>query len=306
MELRQLRSFVAAADEGTFTRAAERVHVVQQAVSKQIAELERELGVLLFDRLPGGLRLTTAGEAFLPEARRTLAQLEQATELARAAGRATRAELRVGSVEQGFTTDLVHAARDVLQREGAPDGTPIHIEVVLLPTAQQKAALRAGRIDVATVHGPVPPEEGLSSERIADRSIEGVIIASTHRLAGSELLPASVLAEHPGATFPREWNPDAWDRVHAALSGLQADVRTDSALTSLQGVLAATATHGWWAPAPAAVAAWLPPTVVYRPVAGLSIPFFVEALWRSQGPSPAVRQFLQALRNAEARQQPPA
>src|SRR5919198_245380 len=73
MELRHLATFVAVAEEGSFTRAAGRLHVVQSAVSAAVRALERELGVTLFDRSTHRVELTDAGRALLPEARRTLA-----------------------------------------------------------------------------------------------------------------------------------------------------------------------------------------------------------------------------------------
>ncbi|MDT7683986.1 MAG: hypothetical protein QOG57_4296, partial [Pseudonocardiales bacterium] len=72
MELRQLRYVVSVAETGHFTRAAERCHVVQSALSHQIAKLERELGARLFDRIRRQVRLTAAGEAFVPAARQAL------------------------------------------------------------------------------------------------------------------------------------------------------------------------------------------------------------------------------------------
>src|SRR3954449_8221138 len=73
MELRHLATFVAVAEEGSFTRAAGRLHVVQSAVSSGVRALERELGVTLFDRTTHRVQLSEAGRALLPEARRTLA-----------------------------------------------------------------------------------------------------------------------------------------------------------------------------------------------------------------------------------------
>ena len=70
MNLRQLQYLVAIADEGSFTRAAERLLVAQPSLSQQIKSLERELGGQLLERLPNGVRLTTAGKAFMPDARR--------------------------------------------------------------------------------------------------------------------------------------------------------------------------------------------------------------------------------------------
>src|SRR3954470_9087378 len=78
MELRHLATFAAVAEEGSFTRAAGRLHVVQSAVSSGVRALERELGVTLFDRTTHRVELSDAGRALLPEARRTLAAAEAA------------------------------------------------------------------------------------------------------------------------------------------------------------------------------------------------------------------------------------
>jgi DNA-binding transcriptional LysR family regulator len=74
MELRHLRYFVAVGEEQHYGRAAERLHVAQPALSRQIQDLEQEIGVRLFDRLPRGVRLSAAGESFLDDARRILRQ----------------------------------------------------------------------------------------------------------------------------------------------------------------------------------------------------------------------------------------
>src|ERR1700756_3323405 len=78
MELRQLATFVAVAEEGSFTRAADRLHVVQSAVSAGVRNLEKELGAMLFDPSPHSVKLTDAGRALLPEARATLAAAQAA------------------------------------------------------------------------------------------------------------------------------------------------------------------------------------------------------------------------------------
>ena len=81
MELRHLRYFVGVAEEQHFGRAAERLHVAQPALSRQIQDLEREMGFLLFDRLPRGVRLSAAGNVFLSDARRILQDVDDAKRL---------------------------------------------------------------------------------------------------------------------------------------------------------------------------------------------------------------------------------
>src|SRR5260221_2341047 len=94
MELRHFRYFVAVAEEGSFLAAALRVRVAQPSLSKQIRDLEREVGVKLLDRTPRGVRLTRAGEAFLVEARTTLENAKRASASAKRAGLAGESSLR--------------------------------------------------------------------------------------------------------------------------------------------------------------------------------------------------------------------
>jgi len=86
LDLRQLRYFLAVSEERHFGRAALRLHISQPPLSRQIQQLEDQLGVVLFLRNKTGVALTQAGQAFLPEVRQTLAQAEKAVAVARAAG----------------------------------------------------------------------------------------------------------------------------------------------------------------------------------------------------------------------------
>jgi len=96
MEFRQLRYFVAVAEHSNFNRAAERLHVAQPALSRQVGALERELGMPLLERLPRGVRLTPAGAAFLERARRILTEVEAARSHAADAQRGQVGLLRLG------------------------------------------------------------------------------------------------------------------------------------------------------------------------------------------------------------------
>ena len=119
MELRQLRSFVAVAEELHFRRAAERLHLAQPSVSQQIRTLEAELGVQLFERNRRGAALTPAGEALLAEARELLARADQAAALARPTGCGQRGRLRLSltrSLTGGIAGAIVAAYRSALPR----------------------------------------------------------------------------------------------------------------------------------------------------------------------------------------------
>src|SRR6185295_6712838 len=101
MELRQLRYFVTLADELHFGRAAAREHIVQSALSQQLQRLERELGVRLLERSTHHVELTTAGAAFLVEARQILARIDRAVQIARSAAGSS-PSLRVGIIDASY------------------------------------------------------------------------------------------------------------------------------------------------------------------------------------------------------------
>src|SRR5262245_66420138 len=96
VELRHLRYFVAVGEEEHFGRAAERLHVVQPALTRQVRQLEEEMGCALFERLKRGVRLTEAGKLFLEETRRLLADLGRSVDQARLVAQGTVGRLRVG------------------------------------------------------------------------------------------------------------------------------------------------------------------------------------------------------------------
>ncbi|MFF7995010.1 LysR substrate-binding domain-containing protein [Kitasatospora xanthocidica] len=152
MELRQLRCFVAVAEELHFGRAAERLLLGQPAVSQQVRRLERELKVELFDRSPRHVRLTAAGERFLPAARDVLAAEDAARALGAdlAAAVAVPAVLRLGTVTGlGERLDLI---LDTYQRR-APG---VRVELRAAPVRERLALLAEGRLDAAFVRGAVP------------------------------------------------------------------------------------------------------------------------------------------------------
>ncbi|SOB82845.1 LysR substrate-binding domain-containing protein [Streptomyces sp. 1331.2] len=147
MELRQLRCFVAVAEELHFGRAAERLLLGQPAVSQQVKSLERELKVELFDRSPRYVRLTPAGERFLPAARNVLTAEDAARALA--ADLAAPAVLRLGTITGlGERLDLI---LDTYQRR-APG---VHVELHAAPVRERLARLADGRLDAAFVRGAI-------------------------------------------------------------------------------------------------------------------------------------------------------
>src|SRR5438067_1783432 len=150
MDLRHLRYFVAVAEEGHITRAAERLGIQQPPLSQQIRALERELDVQLLHRLPRGVALTAAGEAFLAEARTILARLGEAR---LAAQRAARGE--TGRIGIGFTSSAsFHPLVPRTIRAFSDDNPLVGLSLEESGTGELVEAIQTGRIAVAFVRSP--------------------------------------------------------------------------------------------------------------------------------------------------------
>ena len=196
MELRQLEYFVAVAEEANFTRAAQRIHVAQPAVSAQIQRLERELGQPLLDRSRRTVRLTAAGEAALPYARAALAAVadihvavEELTQLVRgtvAIGTVTSHSVDIPSLLADF-----HADHPEVEITLSTDSSDTLIEMV-----------RTGRLDAAIVSvGPGERPEGLDVEVVTDEAIAAAV-CRTDELASRKTIRLTDLADRQLIALP--------------------------------------------------------------------------------------------------------
>jgi DNA-binding transcriptional LysR family regulator len=204
-ELRQLRYFVAVAEEGSLTRAAARLHIAQQSLSQQIRTLEAQLGATLLERSSRGVRLTDVGAVLLREARPVLAQAERAAEAVRRAARGEQGELRVGflgSVANYFMPPVVRAFRE------RHPGVTLHAEDVTI--AALVAGVRDGALDAGLSRPPLVDD--LATEPVLREPVAAVL-PEDHRLAGREQLTLADLADEPWVLTPRDsWPP--WHRKY--------------------------------------------------------------------------------------------
>lgn len=233
LDTRLLRAFVAVAEELNFTRAAARLFVAQQALSAQIRQLEKRLGVALFERTTRKVELTAAGERLLPHARATLQALDAGTSALEAAQRAARANLRVGM----SGTAMVPVAGETIRRFG--DAHP-EVELVVSNAGldQPAAGLAEGTVDVAFVRPPFA-DEGISMVTVLTEE-RYAVLPRDHPLAGREhVRPEDVVNE------PWIWveGADPQARAFWSLAEFRGDrpLRTGTRINSFEEAFGAVA-----------------------------------------------------------------
>ncbi|QND83217.1 LysR family transcriptional regulator [Chromobacterium vaccinii] len=290
MELRHLRYFLAVADEGHFGRAAEKLHIVQPALSAQIRSLEEELGVTLFVRSTRKVELSDAGRILLIEARRMVEQAERAKSVMR---RAARGE--TGVVRIGFVGNAVAAGRlsdDLLAFHAAwPD---VAVELHEMAPAAQLEALLAGRLDVGYC-----PQLGHSlpaglQARPAGSWHWEVAMGEQHPLAARRILRAVDLREQPFIVYAADGDDEGQLPMLRRLLG--GEPRIAYKVGSTMSVLALAAAGLGLALVPAPVRKMAAPNLVYRRLAERS-PLVSElaAISRAGGEWGAAQRYLDML-----------
>jgi DNA-binding transcriptional LysR family regulator len=285
VHLRELRYFVAVAEELHFTRAAERLFVSQPALSKQIRALERGLGFPLFVRDASGVRLTAAGTALLPSAREALAAFAAGLGAARAAG-----------AGRAFTVGMQTAVGRDLQRPALRRVTDLApgytIALRLVGWTDPTAGLADGSSDVAFVWLPLPGD-GLRT-RVLARERRWVALPSDHPLAGRDEVAFSDLLAEPFVALPAAAGPlrEFWLATEAR--GGRPPVVGGEA-TSPDEVFEAVASGlGLALVAEGNVELYRRPGVTCRPVSGLS-PAELAVAWRANDRRGVVLAFLDGM-----------
>lgn len=286
LELRELRYFLAVAEELNFTRAAERLHLAQQALSAAVRNLEDDLGVQLFIRDTQRVRLTSAGEALVAGARHALASAADAVDDVRrvAAGRS-------GRLIVGFSTatGAVPKVRQVIRRfsEGSPD---VDLRLVEHDFSDPTAGLAGGATQVAFVFGPLPGE--LRAVTVLEEP-RHVALPAHHPLAQRSDLTAADLTGLPWLRVPAPDGP--WSRFwfHHPLGEAQpgAEIRTAD-----EWVPAIEAGRGVAYTMPTVMANFPNTEIVTAPVTGLE-PGSVLLAWRTEDADPVVAAFVASARN---------
>lgn len=206
MELRHLRHFVALAEEEHFGRAAERVFVVQQALSNSIRNLEEELGVPLVLRTTRQVQLTPAGKEFLKGARQILSLANQTIDRTR---RASQGE--VGRLTIGFASGLVFGGLPEIVRAFREFSPQVSVDLHELTAGEQETALRSGHIDVGLMLLPVR-DPNLKSLALWQEHVMAAL-PSQHPLTKRSQLNISDLSGESFVFFPRHLRATYFDQV---------------------------------------------------------------------------------------------
>lgn len=298
MELRQLRYFVAVAEERHFGRAAARLRIATPSVSQQIRVLERDLHVMLFHRDSHGVALTPAGDVLLEHARALLARAERACDDVRHAdARPVQLALRVATGVQHVLGDLRSAARR------------LPVTIVSSHGADAVQAVRTERADAAVVWVGSDHEQSLTRTTLRHVPVH-LALPARHPLAAAEAVPVDELADETILVFPRQLCPGVWDRITGHLLPAAA-LRCGQRLTEPEGVsgpetlLAAVAAgRGVAAIAPAIAQHSAIRGIVVRPLdPPLMLP--LELVWREPA-GPALEQLITVLVKASVVLRTPA
>jgi len=293
MELRHLRYFVAVGEEQHYGRGAQRLRVAQPALSRQIQDLEEELGFKLFDRLSRGVKLSTAGKLFLEEARRILQQVDEATKRAKRVASGQSGTLRVGFIESmswhGVVPDSFRRFR-----ERQPDA---ELQIKPLSSLEQIGAVRSGQLDAGFVFTIANIDRELAQLEIDSISLM-LAVPEGHPLAKSKSLRLRDLSSASFIWFPRRESPVFYDRLmHACFRGglksphvVQEGVNEATILSLVScglGVAFVSSATRWRCPG----------SVILLPVVDLKLPLAFALIWRKDNSSPLVARFVAEVRS---------
>ena len=289
MELRHLRYFIAVAEELHFGRAAKRLVMSQPPLSQQIKLLEEEIGVVLLKRTKRQVLLTDAGKVFLDEARKSIAQAEQAVQAAR---RAARGE--IGQLSVGFVSSAVYGKVPSifsLMRSRYPG---VSLLLQDLTSEEQVEALKVNRIDVGLIRPPVASAESLAM-RVIWREALMIALPEANPLSRKEEIALGELAGESFIQIPRHVAPGFYDQciqicARAGFSPrIVQEARTTPTIVSLiAGGMGVSIL-------PASLRSLQRSGVVYRPLKTPAPTSDMAVIWRPVDESPTLHSFLEII-----------
>ena len=287
MELRHLRYFIAVAEMGSLTEAAKRrLYTSQPSLSRQIRDLEDEVGVELLSRSVHGVELTAAGKAFLDHARLALMQVDAAVDTARSAAQPARRAFSIGfqtGLEMNWLAQAMHLLHDELKN--------IHVSVTSDYSPDLAEALARGRLDLAFMRAE--PDHDLEYV-VVDREPLIVLMPNDHRLTARETIrPQDFLGEIFIGGSNKATVLRAVTDAYLRRSGL--DINFDHGVDNMAMAMSLVASTRGLALMPAYAENLLPESVVSRPLDGEAPTIEVAVGYSKSNTSPTLKLFLSRL-----------
>jgi len=292
MELRHLRYFLAVAEAGHVTRAAEQLGMQQPPLSQQIRALERELGVQLFRRKPRGVELTEPGQALLADARAVFAHVDHAVAATRRTARGEQGRIAVGFTSSApfhpFVPRVIRAFRDSFPQ--------VALTLDESGTTELIDDLRAERMDAAFIRTPVADPMGLTVNPLLEEAMV-VALPASHPLAGSVArggaLALAALAAETFIVYRRRSGPGLYDAIFAACHAAGFSPLVGQEAPRIVATLNLVAAGLGIAIVPASLQLMQMDGVAYRPLHGQAQPCAPLLLATRRGDTGAVvRRFL--------------
>ena len=289
MELRHFRYFVAVAEEENVSRAALKLHVSQPGLSRQIRDLEDEIGFQLFERSAKSLRLTEAGRTFLAEAKSVLQHAEEAVKKARAVAGGTSGEINIGYAPS-LTVQILPAALRKFQEQFP------HVRVALhdLSTEEMLAQLGEMKLQIAlTVRPPAKMLRGLNHAELA-RYEMCVAVAPRHPLAKLKFIALAQIAREPLIAYSRKDYPEYHSMLEKIFAPVGRQPRIAGEHDSVTSLIAAVESGRGVALVPGCVACMVGPRLKLLPLQPALPPIPVVAIWRADAATELVKKFVVA------------
>jgi DNA-binding transcriptional LysR family regulator len=287
-DLRQMRYFATVAKRGSFTRAAEELHVAQQAVSQQVRALEQLLGVRLLERSSRSVTLTPEGEVFLADCRRVLAGADRAARRVQAAARG-----EAGTVRLAYTLVSAFETVPVLLARVGKDYPLLKVDAREIYGADVAALLGDGTCDLALAPLTTYPDD--LRQRTIRREVVRLAVAEGHPLADNEQIELARLREETLELWPREMAPGYYDAIVAACrtAGFEPSVDQRGAGATVWGYIAQGRGVGLVV---SSLIEQLPRGVKLVDLAPPRPMLTVNAVWRGDQEIPAIERVLGAAR----------
>ena len=293
MELRHLRYFVGVAEEENVSRAALKLHVSQPALSRQIRDLEDDLGFLLLERRAKSVRLTEAGRSFLGESRAVLQRVDEAVKTARAVA-CGGDDLHVGYA-MSPTVRLLPQTLRAFQAEMPK----IRVKLHDLSTEEMLSSLRAGKLQIALMVQSNPAMmRGMHSEKLASVEMR-LAVAPNHPFARHRSVKLADLAQCPLIGFNHTEYPDYEEILAAVFAPGKSKPRVAEEHDSVSSLIAAVESGSGAAVVTESIACIAGPRLKLTRISPRPPPLVVVAVWPEGGLSPAAEQFLGCARNAD-------